>query len=307
MKKKQALSFTSKTPTFYLTGGIGNQLFGSAAGKAYSKHNGLPVKFDVSDIGKGFTKHESSIEAFSFDFEIAKGKSYLQKLVHRIFNRISRILYETTGKKLLSIYDYRSTEIGYDAKLLSQRFKYNFRGYYQSWKYVDSVFESFPTRELILKNPSQWFHATSELALTTKPIVVHVRRGDYKKLSDTYGLLSAEYYAIALQNVREYLPKNPIWVFSDDIDEAKTVLSNVVPPDTQWITPPSGSDPVESLVLMAFGVANIIGNSTYSWWGAMLNRSSVVTVAPQKWFRNLNDPIDLYPHAWLQVSSTWED
>jgi hypothetical protein len=307
MKIKHALSFISKTPTFYLTGGVGNQLFGYAAGKAYSKHNGIPVKFDVSEIGKGFTKRESSIEALSLEFEIAKSKSYLQKLLNRIFNRFGRLFFEITGKKPLSIFNYWSAEIGYDPKLLSQRFKHNFRGYYQSWKYVDSVFECFPTRELILKNPSQWFHVMSELALTTNPIVIHVRRGDYTKLSETYGLLSSEYYVIALQKVRGLMIENPIWVFSDDIEEAKKVLSNVVPSDTQWITPPSDSDPVESMVLLAFGGANIIGNSTFSWWGAMLNRNSTLTVAPQKWFRSMNDPLDLYPQTWIQVNSTWED
>jgi hypothetical protein len=85
MKSKRALSFASKTSTFYLTGGIGNQLFGYAAGKAYSKHNDLRVKFDVSDVGKGFTKHESSIEALRLDFEVARSRSHVQKLAHRGF------------------------------------------------------------------------------------------------------------------------------------------------------------------------------------------------------------------------------
>ena len=306
MKIKKIFGVRSQSPIFHLNGGIGNQLFVYAAGKAFSKSNNIPVKFDISDVGKGFTNHGSSIQALSLDLDVAPRKSYFQRLIKRGFNKFHQAFYKLTARKLFSTSSYQSHEIGYDSALFNKRFARNIRGYFQSWRYVETVFEVFPQRETILNSPSKWFHDISGLALVECPIILHVRRGDYKRLSDTYGLLSSDYYTTALARVRFFLPENPIWVISDDINEARVLLSSVLPLDTSWVDPPLGTDPVESLILMCFGSANIIGNSTFSWWGAMLNKNSAVTVAPQKWFKSLIDPKDLYPPHWLQVPSSWE-
>ena len=307
MKIKTLLRSQTNTSIFHLNGGIGNQLFGYAAGKAYSHANNKLVKFDLSDIGKGFTNHGSSIEALSLNLEIAPKKTNFQKLQRRFLNKCDRILYKYTRKKLFSISNYHSHEIGFDNFLLSKKSKKNFWGYFQTWRYVESIIQIFPPSDEILKKPSRWFQNLSLLALHDRPIIIHVRRGDYKKLSDIYGLLGMEYYSSALKTVREHLPNNPIWIFSDDLNEAREILQPVLPIDANWISPPEGTDPVESLVLMSFGAGNIIGNSTFSWWGAMLNRHSVVTVAPKKWFRGMADPKDLFPKSWILVPSVWED
>jgi hypothetical protein len=99
---------------------------------------------------------------------------------------------------------------------------------------------------------------------------------------------------------------SPVWVISDEIAEAKILLQSILPLQTKWVNPPANASPVESLVLMSHASANIIANSTFSWWGAMLNPGSVVTVAPQKWFRGMDDPIDLYPSHWILVPSVWK-
>jgi hypothetical protein len=307
MKIKKIIRPRGVIPVFHLNGGIGNQLFGYAAGKAYSKANSTPVMFDLTDAGKGFTNHSSSIQALSLELNEAPSQSGLQRLENRVVNKFDRIFNQLTSRKLTSITNYRSHEIGYDATIFDKRNIRNFRGYYQSWKYVEAVHDCFPPSEVILKSPSEWFRKVSGSALVERPIFIHVRRGDYKKLSDTYGLLSSDYYATALEKVRSFLPENPIWVVSDDIDEAREHISSVLTFDTNWVNPPLGSDPVESLVLMSFGAANIIGNSTFSWWSAMLNRNSVVTVAPQKWFKGMSDPKELYPPNWLRVPSSWEN
>ncbi len=307
MKNNPFQKIQARNAIFHLSGGIGNQLFVYAAGKAYSRAFDKPVKFDVSNVGKGFTNHRSSIQTLLLDLEIAANQTSFQKFQRRVFNRCDRIIHGFTRKQLPSLFNYYSHEIGFDEALLKKKHKVNFYGYFQSWRYVERIFDLFPPSNEILNQPSKWFQDMSSLANLTEPIIIHVRRGDYKKLSDSYGLLSKEYYSAALCIARDYLPNNPIWIFSDDPEEARNLLQSTLPIDTHWINPPIGTDPVESLILMTFGAANIIGNSTYSWWGAILNRHSKITVAPEKWFKGMADPKDLYPPSWRFAPSFWEN
>jgi hypothetical protein len=49
---------------------------------------------------------------------------------------------------------------------------------------------------------------------------------------------------------------------------------------------------------------NIIANSTFSWWGAWLNRNNSKTViAPKQWYNDHveHDIEDLIPKGWLVI------
>jgi hypothetical protein len=294
------------TTVFYLTGGIGNQLFTFAAGKAFSQINKRNVIFDLTDAGKGYTNHRSSILSLNLELVVSPSKPWLYQFFSKVRNRLSRTFKKFTQKKHSSHANYISYEIGYDPKLFQMEKARNVRGYFQSWRYFEIAGQSFRSSKDLLIRPSQWYLETCALAEETKPIFLHVRRGDYEQLSDTYGLLDTKYYVDALVIVRKFLPNNPIWVVSDDIPEAEKLLASILPANTIWVNPSNSTDPVESLVLMSRGAGNIIANSTFSWWGAALNEKSLVTVAPKKWFKGMQDPEDLYPPDWLLVESSWQ-
>jgi hypothetical protein len=49
---------------------------------------------------------------------------------------------------------------------------------------------------------------------------------------------------------------------------------------------------------------NIIANSSFSWWGAWLNKNNnKIVVAPKKWFGNAlqHNTKDLYPEKWIVI------
>ncbi len=107
---------------------------------------------------------------------------------------------------------------------------------------------------------------------------IHVRRGDYTKLSYIYHNLNKDYYIKSLETVN---PSGPVYVFSDDIYWCKKNLSI-----TEAIYP-EGNSVTEDFNLMRSCNHNIISNSTFSWWAAFLNRNEdKKIIQPSVWFKN---------------------
>ena len=137
--------------------------------------------------------------------------------------------------------------------------------------------------------------------------MLHIRRGDYTNpVNSNFGLLSGNYYRRALEILPEDVKLKPIWVFSDDPDRAKETLKDLPYYNFLWIKSPTSGSAIESLLLMSLGSVNIIANSTFSWWGAMLNTTGHLVFAPSKWFKSQEDPRDLIPDTWIRVESDWD-
>jgi hypothetical protein len=290
-----------KAITTKVVGGIGNQLFCYFAGYYLAKKLGCELRVDVSDIRNKRSVHDVSIEALELpgDF-FAVSNSSVQHFSSRVRSKLNRVI----PFLRISKNSFTSNEIGFDPLLDNIRFPASIQGYFQSYKY----FKAFPLGEtkIRLKNPSSWY-LQMEKTLSEKQFTsLHIRRGDYLNYSDTYGLLSAQYYEEAIRSLARQDDLHPLHIFSDDIAAAREMLKQIVPADTVWIIPPSESNPVESLILMSLARSNIIANSTYSWWGATLNREKSVVIAPQKWFRSMPDPHFLYPPEWQLIESDWE-
>jgi len=288
--------------TTKVVGGIGNQLFCYFAGFYLAKKLGSELKIDVSDIRNKRSVHDVSIEVLDLPgtfFEIPS--SPVRILLSRVRNKLTRAL----PIFRISKNSFTSIEIGFDRLLDKVTPPASIQGYFQSYKYFSSCSEDI--KVIKLKNPSSWYLDTEKALSKKKFTSMHVRRGDYVNFSGTYGLLSVNYYQDAIWNLSQQNHLYQLHIFSDDIKAAREMLKNSVPEDVVWIDPPSESNPVESLMLMSLASSNIIANSTYSWWGATLNRSKHAVIAPMKWFRSMKDPELLYPPEWKLIESKWED
>ena len=156
--------------------------------------------------------------------------------------------------------------------------------------------------DLLEMKISPWVNQTSKDLREEKPLVIHVRRGDFLKTENrNLGVLSKEYY---LKIIALY-PGLPVWVFTDSPEEVSREFIGMDKP-TKIITPPSGSDPLDSLILMSRARNLAISNSTFSWWAAMLSQSGSTIYAPEKWFEQRPDPLDLIPSNWHRIPSEWE-
>ena len=103
---------------------------------------------------------------------------------------------------------------------------------------------------------------------------VHIRRGDYLKLSDIFSLCSKEYYINAMRKL-----ENQKFIFvSDDIKWVKQNFKG----DNIFYS--ELNDDILDLTLMTMCSNNIIANSSFSWWGAFLNKNKNKQVfAPEYW------------------------
>jgi hypothetical protein len=126
---------------------------------------------------------------------------------------------------------------------------------------------------------------------------IHVRRGDYIGLQNFHPVQPVSYYEEAVKIVGD---DKHFLIFSDDINWCKenfTFLKNK--------TFVLNNLDYEDLYLMSMCKNNIISNSTFSWWGAWLNRNeNKQVIIPSKWFgisySHLNTN-DLYCEGWIKT------
>jgi hypothetical protein len=157
-----------------------------------------------------------------------------------------------------------------------------------------------------LKNPSRWYEAMAAEIQIVNPIAIHIRRGDYLKYSDQYGLLSEDYYLKAIELAeRSSHGKSEIWIFSDSTEQIHDNMPRVMSLKSRIIPTPDGISDAEVLLLMSLCTKIVIANSTFSWWAATLNARSKTVIAPIKWFKGMEDPSALIPENWLTLESEW--
>ena len=140
--------------------------------------------------------------------------------------------------------------------------------------------------------------------IETDSVAIHVRRGDYASdptVAANHGLCGVEYYRRAVDLMRSRVSDPRFFVFSDDLDWARDNLR--LGDDAEFVSHNRGAASHEDLRLMGLARHNIIANSSFSWWGAWLNRNeSKVVLAPERW---MNDPSfdtrDVLPPGWIPV------
>lgn len=86
------------------------------------------------------------------------------------------------------------------------------------------------------------------------------------------------------------------FVFSDDIPWVK---KNMSIPDAYYIDWNKHEDSYLDMYLMSQCKANIIANSTFSFWGAILGNEKEMVIRPKRWIGN--DVPDIFPSSWFSI------
>lgn len=292
-----------------LYGGLGNQMFQYACGKAVAMRLGVELKLDIQHVidrtpRKEFTFRDYELGVFDVNEQIATSEE-LSRFVPNLWNANEIVKHYYKLKRMLlgnTLYREKS-KFSYNKELNSVRDNTYLYGYFQTEDYFsefrNDILNSFTLRAPIDdKNESYLAQIRNENSVS-----VHIRRGDYE--NSIFQLLSLEeYYLKAIDIIQKSVENPTFYFFTNDIEWVENNL-NSLNINKKIISINTGNQSYMDLVLMSNCKYNIIANSSFSWWGAWLNRNTnKIVIAPKNWFKTgqyVETTHDLIPKGWLKV------
>ena len=252
-----------------IQGGLGNQMFQWACGRSLSIERHCSLIIDTSS------------------FIADRKRSFRLPL----FNKINQAIF-TSEVFVLNTSISGFTQITDDFKTFDfSRGEIHMNGYWQSelfFKNIKKVIEedfNLINYEYILR----------KYPIIDRTISLHIRRGDYVTSNGYHPVQPLSYYEKALDIIGDW---NKLLVFSDDIEWCKNNLNF---DKVQFV---EEANEFETLYLMSHVQDNIIANSSFSWWGAWLNKNPQKRViAPNLWFGEISGICTDYivPNTWIKI------
>lgn len=263
-----------------LIGGLGNQCFQYAMARHLAEINRVELKLDISE------------------FEVYKLHAYAMGNMN-IPERFA------TPGEIAGLKRVKEKHFHFDPEILRLPDGVYLHGYWQTEKYFLQIADIL-RRELSPKEPvtGKNLEIAGRIAASDS-VSVHVRRADY--LPNTYAEqlfepCSLDYYMHAVKHIAGAVGKPHFFVFTDDKTWAR---DNFKLPYPVTLVDHNGPDKnYEDIRLMSLCKHNIIANSSFSWWGAWLNKNpGKIVFAPKKWFtgKARSNPKDIVPESWLRV------
>jgi hypothetical protein len=283
----------------FVNGGLGNQLFQLSA--ALHLGNGRKICLIPG-------QENMRLEITSYEF------GELDQLDYRkIYGLISRMLLSASLSKsrivrrgiglitnvMLSISIGIPIKVlvakgGGDFELKQNDLKCNaIAGYFQSDFWASSVIST----ELKLKKPSSMDTEGLSEYSTERPLVLHIRLGDYL-VDQNIGVLPKAYFVSAIAELWRRNEFSKIWLFSNQVADALEYIPLEFRKYVE-VKEKNTSDPKNTLELMRHGTGYILSNSTFGWWAARTSyHKDSVVVSPSPWFKSIETPRGLIPSEW---------
>lgn len=128
---------------------------------------------------------------------------------------------------------------------------------------------------------------------------IHARFGDYLLVHGKHIIVDEPYLTAAINYVKENTGIERFKVFSDNIGMFKSKFGGLYNFEYS-----ENSNEVDDLVEISCCHSNINSSSTFSWWGAYLNRNpNKIIVTQSKWFQDGwmgMDTKDIIPPTWVK-------
>ena len=280
--------------------GLGNQLFQYAFARMLQEQN-IEVYLDTKKgYEQYFTKFRNHAKRVNklYKFQIHVNEAPNNYLKNYSFFKQEGIkdkllYYMATHRMWINNY-WQATEINEGISIHNLK-SGNF--YLNGWFQDEELFKDIRLQLLKEIRPKKKIIISKELRQLLQEdelVSVHIRRGDYVKISNT---LSDRYYRDAFERMEEKYNNPKYLFFSDDINWVKGKYSDM--PNMFFISDYGLFEDYEELMIMSSCKSNIIANSTFSWWGAWLNQNpDKMVIAPKKWFYTQKN---IVPKSWVKI------
>ena len=270
--------------TCKLKGGLANMLFQIATMKSLAKDN---------DSDVSFPNFFDNINALNLDTFHNPKINYAQEYVNIFKN------FKINTENNINIKENISVPFCYVD--LEYKNNANYDGFFQCEKFFkhnrNLILDLYEPNDIIKE---YIINKYSEI-IKLETCAIHVRRGDYLKLQNVHVVQNLEYFNSAIDKIGKV---DKYIVFSDDIEWCK---NNFIGEDFIFIS--EDKDYIE-LFLMSMCSHQIISNSSFSWWGAWLNKNeNKKVIGPLKWFNENSEWLktiktnvnDIIPENWIKL------
>ena len=292
-----------KKAVVFLKGGFGNQLF-QISFSHYLEQKGYKVSINLDKLND-FDDQTPRQLILPLSLFGLKKQSYLSKKIFYLLNKL-----ESSSKVKKSILynfvrDYKYSKDDVELESLNSK-KYFFDGY---WKNMEIVEFSKEYMIECLKKDNQIMNGFKN---KTNKTMVHVRRGDFVKDNRH---LNVSFYEESLKLLNSLKLQINYDIFTDDYEWVKSQIefNSVININAQKLADKSKSplldgkdnknETLKDFSRMLSYSNFIIGNSSYSFWAALIgsDNDSVVIVA-EPWFRDHQHPV-LKLDNWYSVKN----
>jgi len=288
-----------------LMGGLGNQMFQYAVGRALSARYGTKLFLDTNWFLSDTATKPGAERIFMLDKFNIQARIVNKKRGYKIYKQENDNLFiklDLIKMKTFSLIAEKKVMPFKDKIFMKENKNIYLDGYWQTEKYF-KVISNEIRKEFSLRKP---FKVQDENIVheirDTNSVSIHVRRGDYANYEHTkkvHGVITIQYYKKCVKYFLDTIKNPSFYIFSDDPEWCMENLNLKI---YKKIISNNKRPPQDEMILMSNCKHHIIANSTFSWWGAWLaDNQSKIIIAPKQWTATNNECfVDIIPESWLK-------
>lgn len=254
-----------------LCGGLGNQLFQYAFGRALSKHLNSELQIDIRT---GFARdivYNRNYELGAFQLSNTASlmhPSCVGMQLERLKLALSRRGLYFNGSYLLESKIDNFNQIDQQFR---RRRRMTLFGYWQDIRYFAAIENQLREDLRFVRKLSVINQATAKEMQAIESVAIHVRRAQYDYAT---GL---DYYNHAISQMLENIPNARLYCFGDDLDWCRENLQSRY--SVKLID--NHNLPSEDFQLMTNCKHYITADSSFSWWAAWIGGANGYVTAPK--------------------------